>query len=91
MNRRTPILITYEVLSVLHKFGKMNISQLCLRTRLSHQKLRMLLDTLINANFIARQSNGGSDVYVLTPKGRKMFLKLKEYIEVLAEAGLIKE
>ena len=69
----------------------MNISQLCLRTRLSHQKLRMLLDTLINANFIARQSNGGSDVYVLTPKGRKMFLKLKEYIEVLAEAGLIRE
>jgi len=51
----------------------------------------MLLDTLINANFIARQSNGGSDVYVLTPKGRKMFLKLKEYIEVLAEAGLIRE
>jgi len=51
----------------------------------------MLLDALIGANFIVRQSNAGSDVYSLTPKGRKMFLKLKEYIEVLAETGLIKE
>ncbi|RLG59882.1 hypothetical protein DRN86_03565 [Candidatus Geothermarchaeota archaeon] len=89
LNRRPSLIIILEILDVLHKHKRMNLSQLCTYTRLSYSKLKNQVDNLNKAGLIEEIEGNGTREYALTIKGRLILFRLKEYVKSLSEAGLI--
>ena len=88
LNKRPTLVITFSILDILHRFGRMNVSRLCLYTGLSYSKLMTHINSLLKAGLVEELMDGGRE-YVLTQGGVETLIKLRKYVESLSNVGLI--
>lgn len=91
MKYRHTVAILQAVLECLEESGGATISQISLDANVSHSRLQDRLDRLLEAGVVREEpaNRKGTTIYCLTPKGREVLLKMKEYTSSLASLGLI--
>ena len=75
--RRSKVAILGDILNIIYKKnGKAKPTHILYGANLSHDRLKMYLNSLLEQGFIEKKIRGGHTVYVITNKGKEF---LNEY------------
>lgn len=87
--RRSKLQILVDILKVVQrKGGKAKSTHILYGANLSHKRLKMHLDMLLENEFLELISMGGRTYYKMTPKGVKFIIEYKKIEEITDAFGL---
>ncbi len=87
--KRNKLDIIYDMLrAVEEKGGKIKPTHLLYKSNLSHQRMKLYLDELIEKKFLAEQEDKKQKFYELTDDGRKFLQRFKQMKEFTEAFGL---
>jgi len=87
--RRSKIQILVDILRVVQrKGGKAKSTHILYGANLSHKRLKMHLDTLIENGFLEMVSLKGRPYFKITPKGVKFIIEYRKIEEITDAFGI---
>jgi len=87
--RRSKLQILVDILRVVQrKGGRAKSTHILYGANLSHKRLKMHLDMLIENEFLEMVSAGGRTYYKITPKGVKFIIEYKKIEEITDAFGI---
>jgi predicted transcriptional regulator len=87
--KRSKLDIVYDMLRAIEdKGGRIIPTHLLYKSNLSHQRMKLYLDELMQRNLIKEAEHKGKTVYELTDEGRKFVQNYKQMKEFTQAFGL---
>ena len=87
--RRSKIAICVDILKLIQrKGGVVKPTHILYGANLSHKRMNMYLDILLEQAFIEQGMLGGRKAYRLTPKGRAFIKEFKKFQEMTEAFGI---
>lgn len=87
--RRSKLQILVDILRVVQrKGGRAKSTHILYGANLSHKRLKMHLDMLLENEFLEMVSAGGRTYYKITPKGVKFIIEYKKIEEITDAFGI---
>ncbi|MFQ5712125.1 MAG: winged helix-turn-helix domain-containing protein [Candidatus Geothermarchaeales archaeon] len=91
MKYRSSISITLAILETIYEKKGANMTQISTHANVPHARLKVRLEELMESGLITGNpsNRGRRKTYVLTEKGWKAYLKLRELAPFLSSLGLM--
>ncbi|MCS7112027.1 MAG: hypothetical protein N3D82_02330 [Ignisphaera sp.] len=87
--KRSKLEILFDVIEILSK-EPVNPTRLSMLVNMPYDRLKKLLDELVDKGIIGYEEQGRSRVYVLTHRGYRLGEELKKIRKVLEDYGILK-
>ncbi len=85
---RPNVMIIQSILENIQSLEGANISQLVTHANIPHRRLKSKLEEMREADLINELDVDGGKVYILTERGSKALLKLRELTDYLLSVGI---
>lgn len=85
---RPKIVILYDILKTIREHDGATVSEIILHANIPHDRLKKILNSLLEKRIIERINRRGRILYVLTVEGYKLFCELEKIKRILDSLGL---
>jgi predicted transcriptional regulator len=88
VKKRNKLEIVFEIIDILSK-ETLNPTKLAMLVNMPYDRLKKLLEELIEKGIIQFEEQGRSKVFMLTPQGYKLYEELKKVRKILKDYGIL--